>query len=70
MEARDVERIAKTVLREIGAGDPPVTIAATGPDAWNVVLGGDAPATLKIRAGAGTTAQYIRQQIFDQLTGR
>lgn len=53
-------------MRELGAGDVPITIASSGPDSFQVVLGGHAPATLTIRAGTGTTAQFIRQQIFEQ----
>lgn len=66
MQPQDVERIARLALRELGAGNVPVTIASKGPDSFEVVLGGHAPATLIIRAGSGTTAQFIRQQIFDQ----
>ena len=71
MEAQDLERIAKVVLRELGAGDPPVTITAdTQPDRWRIVVGGTDPATLTIRAGTGTTAQFVREQIFTQFAGR
>ena len=71
MQPQDLERIAKTALRELGAGDPPVTITADGrPDRWRVDIGGSDPATLTIRAGAGTTAGHIREQIFAQFAGR
>jgi hypothetical protein len=71
MQPQDLERIARTVLRELGAGDPPVTITADGlPDRWLLSVGGRNPATLMIRAGTGTTANYIREQIFSQFTGR
>ena len=71
MEPQDLERIAKGVLRELGAGDPPVTITAEGqPDRWRIEVGGNDPATLRIRAGSGTTAQYVREQIFNQFAGR
>jgi hypothetical protein len=71
MQSHDLERIAKLVLRELGAGDLPVTVT-TGdqPDRWNVDVGGSAPVTLNIRAGAGTTAQFVRMQIFEQYSGR
>ena len=37
MQPQDLERIAKTALRELGAGDPPLTITADGqPDRWRV----------------------------------
>jgi hypothetical protein len=71
METQDLERIAKTALRELGAGDPPITITADSqPDRWRIVVGGSDPATLTIRAGSGTTPQYVREQIVNQFAGR
>jgi hypothetical protein len=71
MQPQDLERIAKTALRELGAGDLPVTITADGqPDRWRVNVGGSDPATLTIRAGSGTTANHVREQIFNQFSGR
>ncbi len=71
MEAQDLERIAKLALRELGAGDPPVTISADSrPDRWRIAVGGSDPVILTIRAGSGTTAQYVREQIFTQFAGR
>ena len=71
MQPQDLERIAKTALRELGAGDPPLTITADAqPDRWRVSVGGSDPATLTIRAGSGTTANHIREQIFNQFSGR
>jgi hypothetical protein len=70
METRELERIARIALRELGAGDPPVSVSAEAPDRWRIQVGGQDPATLTVRAGAGTTAQYIREQIFKQFAGR
>jgi hypothetical protein len=71
MQPEDLERIAKKALRELGLGDPPLTITADGePDRWRVTVGGSDPATLTIRAGAGTTPIHIREQIFNQFSGR
>jgi hypothetical protein len=71
MQPQDLERIAKRALRELGAGDPPLTITADGhPDRWRLSVGGSDPATLTIRAGSGTTANHIREQIFNQFGGR
>ncbi len=71
MQAQDLERIAKTALRELGIGDPPLTIIADSqPDRWRLVVGGSDPATLTIRAGAGTTPGHVREQIFNQFSGR
>jgi hypothetical protein len=67
MEPLDLERIAKTALRELGIGDPPLTITADGqPDRWRLEVGGSDPATLTIRAGNGTTPNHVREQIFSQ----
>ena len=71
MQPEDLERIAKKALRELGLGDPPLTITADGqPDRWRVSVGGSDPATLTIRAGSGTTPGHIREQIFNQFSGR
>jgi hypothetical protein len=71
MDSQDLERIVKAALRELGAGDPPVAISQdTQKDRWRAVVGGSDPLTLTIRAGAGTSAQFIREQIFDQFAAR
>ena len=71
MQPEDLERIAKKALRELGVGDPPLTITADGqPGRWRVSVGGSEPATLTIRAGSGTTPGHIREQIFNQFSGR
>ena len=71
IESREIERIAKIAVRELGAGDPPITVTAdTQPDRWRIEIGGNDPATLLIRAGSGTTPQYIREQIVQQFAGR
>ena len=71
MQPKDLERIAKAALRELGAGNPPLTITADGqPDRWRVNVGGSDPATLTIRAGSGTTANHVREQIVSQFSGR
>ena len=71
MQPPDLERIAKLALRELGAGDPPIKITAAGqPDRWRLEVGGSDPFTLTVRAGNGTTANHIREQIFNQFAGR
>ena len=72
MTPQDVERIAKAALRELGAGDAPLSVTADEGEAdrWHVLVGGHQPVTLTIRAGAGTTALYVREQIFSQFSGR
>ena len=71
MDLQDLERIARHALRELGAGDVPLTITAeTSADRWRLVIGGSIQTTMRIRAGAGTSAQFIRDQIFEQFSGR
>ena len=71
MQPPDLERIAKLALRELGVGEPPLTISADSqPDRWRLTIGGSDPMTLTIRAGSGTTANHIREQIFNQFSGR
>jgi len=71
MDAQDLERIAKHALRELGAGDVPLTVTPESqPDRWRLDVGGSVQATLSIRAGAGTSPQFIREQIFEQFSGR
>ena len=71
MQPPDLERIAKLALRELGAGDSPLTITAdTEPGRWRLSIGGPHAATLTIRAGNGTSANHIREQIFNQFSGR
>ena len=71
MEAHDLERIAKAVLRELGAGEAALTLEADQqPDRWRLSIGGPAPSTLLVRAGRGTSAQHIRQQIFEHFQNR
>lgn len=71
MHATDLERIAKLALRELGAGDAAITITQEpGGDRWRLQVGGSDPMTLLIRAGSGTTPQFVRTQIFEQFAAR
>ena len=71
MERQDLERITRLALRELGAGDARVTIDADKqPDRWRITIAGPAPSTLIVRAGRGTTAQHVREQIYDQWGAR
>jgi hypothetical protein len=71
MDPEALERIAKHALRELGAGDVSLTITPESrPDRWRVEVGGSVQTTLSIRAGAGTSAQFVRDQIFEQFSGR
>jgi hypothetical protein len=67
MTEHDLERIAKTALRELGAGDVTVMVSPeTGTDRWRIMIAGAHPRSMRIRAGAGTSAQFVREQIFEQ----
>ena len=71
MQIQDIEHIAKVALRELGAGEPPLRIEPdTVPDRWRIDVGGNDPLTLTVRAGRGTTAQFVREQIFNQFAAR
>ena len=71
MEREDLERIARTVLRELGAGDVAVTLEPSGqPDRWRLTVGGHSPASFVIRCGRGTSPQFVRSQIFEQFQRR
>lgn len=70
MQQQDLERIAKGALRELGIGDASVSVARDErqPDCWQIHVGGTrGPSVLKIRCGAGSTPQWIRSQIMEQL---
>lgn len=67
VERQDLERIAKAVLRELGAGDVPLTLEPdTEPDRWRLTVPGKTPSSFTLRCGPGTTAQFVRTQIFEQ----
>ena len=70
MQLQDLERIAKLALRELGAGEPPIQIIAEPAERWRLEVGGKDPLTMTIRAGSGTTPQFIREQIFNQFGAR
>jgi hypothetical protein len=71
MDAQDLERIIKHALRELGEGDVPLTVTPDArSDRWRIQIGGSVQATFSIRAGAGTSAQFIRDQVFEQFSGR
>jgi hypothetical protein len=71
MTEQDLERIARAALRELGAGDVPLMVSAmNGGDRWQIIVTGTRPRSLHIRAGIGTSAQFIRDQIFEQFERR
>jgi hypothetical protein len=68
VDQQDVERIARASLKELGVFGVNLTVAADGaPGHWRIdIQGGHGPARLKIRCGAGSSAQWVRDQIFEQ----
>ena len=69
MDLQEVERIARTALRELGAPSTQMKIVPLDnrPGHWRIdVQTPKGPGTLKIRCSPGTTAQWVREQIFDQ----
>ena len=71
MQRQELERIARAALRELGAGEPPLTIGPDAqPDRWRIEVGGNDPLTLTVRASEGTSAHFVREQIFNQFAAR
>ena len=67
VEQQDIERIARKVLRELGAGDVDLTLERDRePDQWRLIVPTVRPSSVTIRCGPGTTAQFVRNQIFEQ----
>lgn len=68
MDQHDVERIARSTLRELGVTGAVVTISPETQDGhWRIsIQGTQGPGQLRIKCGQGSTAQWVRQQIFDQ----
>ena len=66
MELQDVERIARGALKELGVTPVSLTVIPVPgtPGVYEVEFGGSA--TLKIKCGRGSSAQWIREQIFEQ----
>lgn len=73
MEQIDLERIARATLRELGVPRADLNVAPVEgqPGQWRIDIRGvrNGPNTLKIRCSKGTTAQWVREQIFNQYTG-
>ena len=69
LNQQEIERIARIALKELGVASTQLTIAPMEgrPGHWRIDIqtphGRD---SLKIRCSEGTTAQWVREQIFDQ----
>lgn len=71
MEQHDVERIARAALKELGVPAPDLSIQSDGrPGSWRIEIRGNrnGPGMLRIKCGQGSSAQWVREQIFDQYT--
>jgi sugar/nucleoside kinase (ribokinase family) len=66
VEQHEVERIARATLKELGVGTTNITVTQDPhPGQWRVEIQGS-HAPLKIKCGQGSTAQWVRAQIFEQ----
>ena len=70
MLQQDVERIARKALKELGAVPDSATIVPVPgtPGVYEINIAGSM--TLRIRCGPGSTAQWVRAQIFEQYQTR
>ena len=72
MDQQDIERIARIAIKELGESSARMTIApvAGQPGQGRIDLHNPSrgPGTLKIKCSEGTTAQWVREQIFDQMS--
>jgi hypothetical protein len=68
VERQDLERIARQALHDLGVpnADFTVTEDSDRPGQWNLDLRGAERRQLKIRCSAGTTPQFVREQVFQQ----
>lgn len=69
VDQQDVERIARQALKELGASTAAVSVTVgDAPGTYRIDLGGTK--RLLVRCGPGSTAQWVRNQIFDQYLAR
>ena len=72
MDQHDLERIARATLRELGLVSPELTITpvAGQPGTWRLDIRehGQAPTAIQVKCGLGSTAGWVREQIFQQFT--
>jgi hypothetical protein len=72
MDQQDIERIARAAIRELGQSSALMTIAQVEgqPGHWRIDLHNTSHGTgvLKIKCSPGTTPQWVREQIIDQMS--
>jgi hypothetical protein len=69
MDQNDVDRIARMALKELGVSAPErIAVTPEGQAGhWRIAYEGDhGPTHLTIKCGQGTTAQWVREQVFAQ----
>ena len=69
LDQQELERIARKALKELGVSASTRTVVEAGaqPGVWRIDVG---DRSLNIRCGEGSTAQWVRTQIFDQFLAR
>ena len=66
VEQQELERIARKTLKELGVPDAGLTVrAAAQPGVWRIEFGGNR--SLNIKCGQGSSPQWVRDQIFEQV---
>ena len=65
MQQQDVERIARAALKELGVATANITVTE-GPQQGQFRVAIDGGHPLTVRCGQGSTAQWVRAQIFEQ----
>ena len=69
VERQDVERIARVALKELGVSSAERAAVAADDQSGNWRIDYDGPngrSQMRIKCGPGTTAQWVREQIFQQ----
>ena len=69
LEQQDVERIARATLKELGFSGTDLSVAPIDgqPGQFRIELrGAQGPSRMQIRCGEGSSAQWVRDQIFEQ----
>jgi hypothetical protein len=64
VDQKDVERIARTALKELGVTLSTFNVTVAEPGTFVIDYGG--AAALKVKCGPGSTAQWVRNQVFEQ----
>jgi hypothetical protein len=68
LDQHELERIARKALKELGASAATLSVQpAEQPGVWRIQFD---DRSLNIRCGEGSTAQWVRTQIFDQFLSR